>query len=171
MTSHIILENGDIHEGEIKDGRLNGNGKITFKMNGRILEGKFKDGYLTGKGKLITKDIGDQLIEIDDGEIATIENGYLTGKGKITFSSGNILEGEFKDNKLNGNGKKLDSKKRYIERGTYENGKLVVGIRYLWNDDGTCYKFDVQGNIIQDNIADIRDKLGVLTKLLSEKIE
>ncbi len=42
------MSDGTIFEGEFKDGRLNGKGKITYP-SGKITEGKYKDGILIEK--------------------------------------------------------------------------------------------------------------------------
>ena len=42
-------KNGDIYEGEFKDGKFNGNGTYKYK-NGNIYEGEFKNVYFYGKG-------------------------------------------------------------------------------------------------------------------------
>ena len=68
----IIYANGDIYEGEFKDGMLNGNGKI-IRKDGNIFKGEFKDNKLNGHGIY---------------------------SGKYNNIYGNIFEGEFKDGKL-----------------------------------------------------------------------
>ena len=37
----------------------------------------------------------------------------------------------------------MDSKKRLLEQGKYESGKLIRGVAYLWEDNGTCTKIKV----------------------------
>ena len=48
----ILYSDGDVYEGEFKNGELNGQGKITYS-NGDIYEGEFKDGKQNGQGRYI----------------------------------------------------------------------------------------------------------------------
>lgn len=133
----FTFSNGQIHEGEFKDGYLHGQGKITFP-NGIIKTGEFKDGKLNGHGKISFSSgkivegefIDDKLtgqgkISHHDGEIQAGEfkNGKLNGHGKISFPSGKIEEGEFVDNKLNGHGK-ISLPDGEIREGEFNDGKL-----------------------------------------------
>jgi hypothetical protein len=78
-------------EGNFKDGKLNGLGRIKFP-SGEIQEGDFKDGKLFGLGKLIFPDG-----EVWEGEFL---GDKLHGLCKKTFSNGNIWEGKFKNGDL-----------------------------------------------------------------------
>ncbi|MGQ7463034.1 hypothetical protein ACTGZQ_11135 [Streptococcus suis] len=50
----LTFENGDVYEGQFKNGIFNGNG--TYKsVNGWVYTGQFKNGYADGKGKLTTE--------------------------------------------------------------------------------------------------------------------
>ena len=77
----ITPPNGDVLEGEFKNGKLNGPGKITFS-DGVVHEGEFKDDKLNGQGKM-TFSGG----VVHEGEF---ENSKLNGPGKIS----NILSGK-----------------------------------------------------------------------------
>ena len=70
---------------------------------------------------------------------------------------------------------KLDRPKKYnnnrvIENGFYKYNKLKLGIQYIWEDNGTCFKFDVDGNLLEDfaKINDLRDKVVVLTEMVQK---
>ena len=82
---------GDIYEGEFKDGKRHGKGKYTFK-NGDIYEGEFKNGAKHGKGKYTSANG-----TIYDGDW---ENGEKHGQGKCTSANGLIYKGEFKKDKM-----------------------------------------------------------------------
>ncbi len=47
---HLIAQNGDVMNGDFKDGMLDGLGKVT-RQNGEIWEGEFKCHKLNGQGK------------------------------------------------------------------------------------------------------------------------
>jgi hypothetical protein len=55
LSGKKTFPNGDIWEGEFKDGKLNGQGKKTFVYEGeveKVYEGEFKEGELNGQGKI-----------------------------------------------------------------------------------------------------------------------
>lgn len=45
------MSNGTFFEGEFKNNKLNGQGKITYN-NGTVYEGEFKDNKFNGQGKI-----------------------------------------------------------------------------------------------------------------------
>ena len=93
----IINQDGSVAEGEFKDEKLHGQGKITFS-NGSVDEGIFQDGKLNGQGKKIWKRIP-MRSAASNGTVYT------------------VYEGEFKDGKLNGQGKKTYSNGTVRRRG------------------------------------------------------
>ena len=94
----------------------------------------------------------------------------LNGQGKITYSGGKIKEGEFKDGWLNGHGKIYDQRKKLIEQGKYRNEELVTGIVYIWKDNGTCVEFDKNGNVISSHLHIIINNLEDKAKTLTEMV-
>jgi hypothetical protein len=66
--------------------------------DGDLLTGKFINGLLNGQGKIIRSN-GRGILE---GEF---KDNKLCGQGKKTDADGDKYEGEFKDNKLNGQGR------------------------------------------------------------------
>jgi len=98
------------YEGEIKNGKPNGQGESTFP-DGRKYVGELKDGYKHGQGSY-TWFNGDKYV----GEF---KNGLLNGKGTYTNPDGSKYVGEFKDgNPWNGT---IYDKDRNIT-GKYVNG-------------------------------------------------
>ena len=87
------FKNGDVYEGEYKDGKLHGQGKYT-SSKGWVYEGQFTDGQITGKGK-ITYASG----TVYEGDlIKGIRNGY----GRVTYTDGLYYEGGWKDDERHG---------------------------------------------------------------------
>lgn len=122
----IKYDNGDVLEGEFKDGEAV-NGKVTY-ANGGIYEGEFANGYCDGKGKM-TYGEESQILEYD-GEW---KNGYWSGKGIAKWKNGEIYDGEWLDSKRNGQGKET-----YTDGNTYEgewkdDNRNGYGI-YTWAD-------------------------------------
>ena len=125
----ITFGNGIIQStlrGTFKDGKLNGQGTITFD-NGTIHQGTFKDGKLNGQG----------TITFDNGTIycGMFKNGLLNGQGTITFDNGTIYRGMFKNGRLNGQGT-ITFDNGTIYRGMFKNGRLN-GQGTITFDNGT----------------------------------
>jgi hypothetical protein len=69
----MIFSDGNIYEGEFKDGNRNGKGKMIFS-NGDIYEGEFKDGIENGKGKKIFSNGDIYEGEFKEGNFNEFEN-------------------------------------------------------------------------------------------------
>lgn len=125
--AYIDDDNGWEYEGEFKNGRLNGEGKITL-TSGTTYEGKFSENQLHGQGK-ITYSAG----SIKEGEFRKDD---LHGQGKITDSSGNIeKEGEFKFGHLV---KGIRNSSDKSEEGEFKHDKLIKG--KITFEDGTVWE-------------------------------
>lgn len=48
-TYKVVFPNSDVYEGELKDNKVSGYGKLTL-FNGNVFEGNFVDGELNGYG-------------------------------------------------------------------------------------------------------------------------
>ena len=121
---------------------------------------KCQDVYDHNDGECLFRE--DYEIGVYEGEF---ENDILIN-GKRIFN-GKIDEGEFKGMTLHGQGKKIRNN-RISENGFFDEGKLISGIRYVW-DNGVCVKFDVNGNIIQsqERFCNLEDKMEVLTDMVN----
>ena len=81
-----ILENRKIHyEGEFKNDKLSGKGKIIFKEEGHVYEGDFENNEINGLGTFKWKN-GDSYT----GEML---DGMMHGKGIYKYYNGRIFEG------------------------------------------------------------------------------
>lgn len=47
-----VFDDGNIYEGEFKDGMCHGHGILQFKESGNIYDGQFQEGFMHGKGKM-----------------------------------------------------------------------------------------------------------------------
>jgi hypothetical protein len=118
----------NLYEGELKDGKRHGQGKMTYK-NGVIYEGEWKDGKIEGKGKMTYKN-GD----IYEGEW---KDGNREGQGKMNYYiSGNLYEGEWKDDKRHGHGKLIYSiGQEYLYEGEWNDGNKHGPGKIIERDD------------------------------------
>ena len=141
----ILFPDGTKYEGEIHSNRITGKGKYYFpsgaKYTGSVLnglrdgfgkyfspegvtyEGEWKDGLKHGKGMMKTESM------TYDG---SWESGNINGKGKIKWENGNIFEGEFKENKMNGYGYMIwyDLLEKYI--GKWKDDKQNGNGMHIW---------------------------------------
>ena len=119
------FKNGDTYEGQVVNGLRNGYG-IFKSTNNIIYEGEWKNGLKHGKGKIIQ---GNMELE---GEW---ENGIICGKCRIKWKSGNIFEGDLNNNKMEGNGYMIwyNKNEKYIGqwKNNIQNG---FGIHIYYND-------------------------------------
>ncbi|MBP2654739.1 MAG: hypothetical protein H6Q73_2308 [Firmicutes bacterium] len=131
-TGEVALANG-IYKGEIKDGKPDGDGSITYNDKSKF-EGHFKDGKRQGKGKLIAAD------------------------GKTV-----VYEGEWKDDKRNGKGKSYerysDSDQTFIKYdGLWENDvKQGQGVAWIYKNGNEVKRYE--GNFKNGRINDTDAKV------------
>jgi len=109
----IIGDSKSHHEGEFRDGFLDGIGKeIRYHEDGTttVFEGEFRRGRLDGEGKKIR----DKRVE--EGNF---KDDNLKGEGKVTFENGNVFVGDIDIKALNRNCKGVL---------TFTNGEYIIGI-------------------------------------------
>ena len=113
----------DIYEGEYNPSTntIEGFGIYIFN-HGAKYEGQFKNNFFSGEGKLSY-----------DGDITSgfFENGELNGKGEIKFKDGDILKGEFKNDKKEGLFIYYDKKKNKEIKRLYKDNYYVKEVEEL----------------------------------------
>ena len=107
-----ITENGDIYEGNFRDGKCNGYGKMIYS-NHEIYQGNFVNGQKEGMGKQEYPNNG-----YYNGEW---KNNQFHGHGIRYFSDKCSYEGFFKNNEYNGKGKFVN------EEGEIYDGDWIMG--------------------------------------------
>ena len=135
-----IFMNGEVYEGNYKDGKLNGKG--IYKYKNILYVGDFDNNIRQGKGELITKDYyykGEfnnnkingygkiNFIYSADGKSeyeGFFKEGIIEGKGIIKWNNGNVYDGEVKKGKMNGFGTFIPKNGIPI-KGFFENGVRV----------------------------------------------
>ena len=150
----LCFPDGTKYEGTLKNNRITGEGTYTFTngatYKGTVLnglrdghgiyksadniyyEGGWKNGLKHGKGKIIQ---GGMELE---GEW---EKGILCGKCRVKWKSGNVFEGELKDNAMNGNGYMIWYNKNEKYMGQWKNN-LQNGLgMHIWYDNNNENKF------------------------------
>jgi hypothetical protein len=95
FTGKGTFENDDsLFEGDFVAGKLNGQGSHTKKNEDYKYSGQWKDGIKHGHCE--------ELMPDKSFFIGNYVNGKRCGKGKYHLSNGNIYDGEFRDDKLEG---------------------------------------------------------------------
>jgi WD40 repeat protein len=108
----VKYKGGIKYDGDIKDGKANGKGKMTW-TDGAVYVGNFKNDRSHGRGKMVWA----------NGEVyeGSYKNGLKDGKGKYTWPDGEFYEGDYRDGMKNGKGKY-----------SWTDGRVYVG---EWLDD------------------------------------
>jgi hypothetical protein len=129
----FIDQAGSMYEGEWKNDAYHGKGTEQWNYNQIVYTGDFVDGQKTGKGKFEF-----------DGNVyqGDFVDGKFHGKGKYYFAeSGKIYEGNFVENNMHGKGKLSWSDNSYYE-GEFKNGKMDgYGVRVYENGDRCTGQF------------------------------
>lgn len=147
-----VIPQQELHiTGQFKDGKLHGQGKQNYYF-GPTVRGIFSQGSLHGKGK-----INYPCGKVDKGEF---KNGILNtledkrnGEGKIIYCLpwngtkilenkpfAEVQEGQFKDGKLNGKGRKYVFISGHLEEGEFKAGLLVKGT--ITSHDNSVHNID-----------------------------
>ena len=107
------LENGDVFEGGMKDGKKHGESCKFKYASGTVYEGAYKDGKKNGKGCL--------RITSGGGYEGDFKDDMMSGKGKYRYTNGDVYIGYWKENRKSGTG-----------RMEYSNGDVYDG---EWKSD------------------------------------
>lgn len=93
-----ILDTHTVHyEGEFKNDKLCGKGRIVFKIQGHVYEGDFENNEIKGFGTYKWKN--------GDSYTGYMMNGKMHGKGKYRYNNGIVYEGIYNNGVKQGKGK------------------------------------------------------------------
>ena len=93
-----VLDTHKIHyEGEFKNDKLNGKGKITFKNEGHYYEGDFENNEINGYGTFKWKN--------GDCYTGQMLNGKMHGLGRYRYNTGQVFEGTYANGIKQGGGR------------------------------------------------------------------
>ena len=109
-----IYDNGDVYEGEIKEGLLHGKGRYTWSDDISMYQGYWLNNDMDGYGVFIDAD-GDKY----EGQFLKIE---YHGKGKFTEANGKTTEGTWTNNKMHGSFIRSTDSVKYLE--SWEDDEL-----------------------------------------------
>ena len=112
-----IKFNGGSYEGEFQNNKANGSGVMklkNFQYTGDFINNKFE-----GKGKAIW--FNNKKIKSYEGEWS---NNLMNGVGKLELMSGTFYFGQFKNGKMDGEGKLVSNDKSVIKEGIWKNNEF-----------------------------------------------
>ena len=93
-----VLDTHKVHyEGEFKNDKLSGKGRITFKNEGHYYEGDFDNNEINGYGTFKWKN--------GDSYTGQMMNGKMHGKGRYCYSNGVVFEGIYDNGMKQAKGK------------------------------------------------------------------
>ena len=131
-----------IYEGEFKNDKKNGTGKLKYKILNDTYEGEFQDNVITGigfytwsnndtyKGSFVNgKMHGKGLYKWPDGGeyYGDYINNIKEGNGVFKWVNGKVFEGPFKNGRPHGVGKlKTNNKEIEVE---FKEGKLITNVK------------------------------------------
>jgi hypothetical protein len=133
-----VYPNGDVCEGEFKDGNMHGVATYKF-VAGAVYDGEYEEGKKKGTGTykfasgnlyegewLDDKPHGRGTYRGADGEVYEGEwlNNAMHGIGTYEYASGDVYEGEWKHDKRNGRGKMMYADGR-LEDGEWKDGEFL----------------------------------------------
>ena len=136
------------YKGEFLDDLRNGYGQLEFLQNGDLYEGEFKEGEITGKGLYIWNNKqqykGDFVKGIKHGKgkykwpdgfeyEGEYNNGIREGLGTYKWKDGRVFKGRFKNGKPDGKGKLTYNGKTI--NCEYKDGKPTTNIKKLLKED------------------------------------
>lgn len=127
----LKLDNGDVFEGEFKNGKRSGTGCYTWGSTGDLFTGQWKNNRRHGKGVFVWHDG-----RLYDGEYV---KGKREGRGIFTWPYGAKYEGDWKANKRNG-----------IGVYTHSDGRTFSGMYKDDKPDGEGILTDPQGIVIHE---------------------
>ena len=105
-----VLDTHKVHyEGEFKNDKFCGKGRIIFKVEGHYYDGDFDNNEINGYGTFVWKN-GDRYI-------GQMMNGKMRGNGKYIYNNGVVYEGLYANGRSQGKGKvyKNDNINNYNE--------------------------------------------------------
>ena len=152
----LINEKGDYYIGELKNGKMNGKGKIYFKNGNVKYMGDFVNDKKEGIGQYFFETDEYYFIEdhkkfnllIGDYYIGPWLNDKMYGIGKIYLRDGRLkYQGDFVNNKLEGYGKYIFEDGDYYVGDFFNNLQHGKGKIYLKNGE-----LLFQGEFIKDRI-------------------
>ncbi len=152
----IDENNEHFYEGEFREDKKEGKGKLKYKIIQDTYEGEFKDNAITGTGFYIWSN--------RDTYEGTFLNGKMEGRGKYKWPDGGEYEGDYRNNIKEGVGRFKWSNGKIFE-GPFKNGKphgvgklIISNVSYEveFKDGKLTHNSKEKGKSIGDQSTDIK---------------
>jgi hypothetical protein len=131
-------QNGDVYQGEWKDGKAHGRGVFIQSQIKQLYEGEWREDEMHGQGVEVWE--GGKMRYSGDFRF-----GKKTGQGVFEFE-GHRYEGEFLDGQFHGLGKYTNPDKKRVLEGRFEENEMVEGRMFF--EDGSYY----EGELLKDEM-------------------
>lgn len=130
VTRKVTDDEGNVYEGELRDGVRHGTGRMEW-IDGTVYEGDFREGKIHGSGKMSDP----------DGEVytGTFDSEIRHGYGNLVFQNGDVYEGSFVKGVISGEGSYQEKATGNSYSGLFLKGKRH-GEGTLIYEDGRKYQ-------------------------------
>lgn len=140
------------YSGNIKNDLPDGNGKFEYKNENNettVFDGEFENGHFK-KGTLTIQSTKYGILK-RDGEF---KSDRLEGQGKFFVNNKLYYEGDFKDGKPNGKGKRYDENGKVIYEGNFENGMPMADTVNIGQEVSFAdWKYKVSNVTVQSTVG------------------
>ena len=131
----FFYQDGGYYEGQWKNNKMDGWGKLFYEGGKLAYEGNWKEDEFHGYGKVYNDNPIDLDVGFDYTNFDLLENYWVyyegmlvsdtkEGRGKIQLSNGETFEGDFQNDRIQGFGKFYNIDKKTLE-GIWRESKLI----------------------------------------------
>eukprot|EP00824_Muranothrix_gubernata_P014838 TRINITY_DN30768_c0_g1_i2.p1 TRINITY_DN30768_c0_g1~~TRINITY_DN30768_c0_g1_i2.p1 ORF type:complete len:208 (+),score=44.94 TRINITY_DN30768_c0_g1_i2:76-624(+) len=110
----MVYGNGDVYEGEWKEGRYHGHGTYSYGRGG-MFDGEWARGRKSGHGK--------ETYATGDTYVGAFQLNERHGEGRMTYASGAYYEGSFEAGYKHGKGTLVSANGEEVNAGTFVRGR------------------------------------------------
>ena len=153
----LLLDDGSLYMGQLKDSLFNGTGKMIY-ADGTIYKGEWKDGLWHGNGELHFPDGDFYQGEFSGNEFNGTgayyysngasyeghwENGRFNGAGRMKYADGSTYAGEWKDDAKEGLGVLYNATDSILTKGYFHKDQYLTSSHEIYYNISTGHADEV----------------------------